>query len=298
MSNLNKKWIIAIVAFVVVIAVGSILLMWRSGHSKPEVKPIPEQESNQPKISTVGASVQGRGIKAYTYGRGKTDILFVGGMHGGYEWNSVVLAYDFMDYLVAHPDVIPNNLQITVIPSANPDGVFKIVGKEGRFAASEIPVAVDQSAGRLNADKVDLNRNFDCNWKSAGIWQNKPVSGGTSPFSEPEARAIRDFVQANHPVAAIFWHSQSGSVYASECNNGILPGTLDIMNAYAQASGYSAVKSFDSYAVTGDSEGWLASIDIPAITVELKTHQTVEWQQNLAGINALFEYFSRKSAVL
>ncbi|MDA1334643.1 MAG: hypothetical protein O2794_01340 [bacterium] len=48
---------------------------------------------------------------------------------------------------------------------------------------------------------------------------------------------------------------------------------------------------FDAYEITGDAEGWLASINIPAITVELKTHETIEWSQNKAGIEALFKYY-------
>ena len=64
------------------------------------------------------------------------------------------------------------------------------------------------------------------------------------------------------------------------------------MNVYVKSSGYPAVKSYDAYGLTGDAEGWLASIDIPAITVELKTHQTIEWDKNLAGIKKLLEYFS------
>ena len=139
---------------------------------------------------------------------------------------------------------------------------------------------------------MDLNRNFDCNWQPESTWRSKVVSAGSSAFSEPESRAIRDFVLQNRPVAAVFFHSQANAVYASECNNGVLPGTIAVMNAYAKAAGYQAVKSFDSYKVTGDAEGWLASIGIPAITVELKTHESVEWEKNLAGITALFSYFS------
>ena len=66
------------------------------------------------------------------------------------------------------------------------------------------------------------------------------------------------------------------------------------MKAYATAAGYPAVSSFDAYPVTGDAEGWLASINIPAITVELKTHETVEWEQNLAGVKALVSYYGQK----
>ena len=81
-------------------------------------------------------------------------------------------------------------------------------------------------------------------------------------------------------------------MYASECEDGILTETIDIMNVYADAAGYQAVEFFDAYEFSGDAEGWLASIGIPAVKVELKTHETIEWEQNLAGIKALFAYYS------
>lgn len=242
----------------------------------------------------IGKSVDGRSIDAYIYGSGPTHLLFVGGIHGGYEWNSVVLAYQFMDYLKAYPWFIPKNITIAVIPSANPDGVYRVVGKEGRFTALDIPTTIlPDGTGRFNADNVDINRNFDCKWQPKSTWKNNVVSAGTKPFSEPEAAAIRDFVSSFTPDGAVFWHSQANGVYASQCKTGILPKTLDIMNAYSQASGYNAIKTFDAYAVTGASEDWLASQDIPAITVELKTHTTVEWAQNLAGIKAIINYYSQ-----
>jgi hypothetical protein len=55
------------------------------------------------------------------------------------------------------------------------------------------------------------------------------------------------------------------------------------MTAYAKAGGYGAVPSFDAYPITGDAEGWLASIGIPAITVELETRTSIEWTRNLGG---------------
>jgi predicted deacylase len=245
-----------------------------------------------PKTEIIGSSVEGRAIEAYTYGDGERHLVFVGGMHGGYEWNSVLLAYRFLDYLGEHPDIIPGSLTVTVIPSANPDGVYRVVGKEGRFSAMDVSTDEDIVAeGRFNARGVDLNRNFDCKWKPEGTWRGRTVSAGSAPFSEPETLAIRDLVLRDHPDTVVFWHSQSNAVYASECEAGILSSTLDIMNAYARASGYSAVESFDAYEITGDAEGWLASIHIPAITVELSTHETVEWERNLAGIKALFSFF-------
>ncbi|MEK7180558.1 MAG: M14 family zinc carboxypeptidase [Patescibacteria group bacterium] len=291
-----KKPIVAIVLVLAVLGIGIFAFV---SLQKAEIPPVEETKNVGAKYKSIGTSVEGRTIESYTYGNGDTHLVFVGGVHGGYEWNSVLLSYQFMDYLDKNLDVIPNNVTVTVIPSANPDGVYRVVPKVGRFTVAD--VSTDEGilkSGRFNAHDVDLNRNFDCKWKPKSMWQAKTVSAGSEPFSEPEARALRDFVLENSPDAVVFWHSQANAVYASECEAGILPETLDIMNAYSRASGYPAVKSFDSYAITGDVEGWLASINIPAITVELKTHETVEWEQNLAGIKALFEYYSQETKVL
>ncbi len=251
-------------------------------------------ESGTPTV--IGNSVEGREIVAYTFGSGDTHLLFVGGVHGGYEWNSVYLAHEFIDYFTENPDAIPASLKVSVIPSANPDGLFAVIKKEGRFELSDTPTTPNTlGTGRFNANNVDLNRNFDCKWEPTSTWRSKTVSAGDAPFSEPEAVAIRDFVLTHNPRAVIFWHSQANAVYASECHEGVLPETLAIMNAYADASGYKPVATFDAYPVTGDAEGWLASINIPALTVELKSHETIEWQENLAGVKSMFSYYLNKN---
>lgn len=288
-----KWWLSALVIF------GALLLILSIREKEPPeivpIKPVVPVVVTGPKYQVIGTSVQGRKIESYTYGTGPTKVVFVGGIHGGYEWNSVLLAYQLSDYLKANPKIVPNNLSITVIPTINPDGVFAVTGKEGRFALAD--VSTDKqvlASGRFNADKVDLNRNFDCHWQATSTWQTKTVSAGTAPFSEPEAIAFRNFALKEKPVAVIFWHSQSNAIYASACENGILAGTLAMMDAYARASGYPAVKTFDSYAVTGAADDWLASINIPAMSVELQTHETVEWERNLAGFKSLLEYFTKR----
>jgi hypothetical protein len=277
-----------IVALILLVVIGGGIFLWNTW---PEKKPIQGPVvTPDPQIERVGTSVEGRAIEAFTYGTGARHLLFVGGIHGGYEWNSVVLAYRFIDHLASHPEIIPATLTVTVIPNLNPDGVYKVVGKEGRFTEADVPKE-DISEGRFNAHDVDLNRNFDCKWKPESTWRSKIVSAGTSAFSEPEARALRDFAVSHKPSAAVFWHSQANAVYASECEAGILLETLAIMNVYGKAAKYPTVESFDAYEVSGDAEGWLASINIPAITVELSTHETIEWEKNLAGVEALFAYF-------
>ena len=255
------------------------------------------QEIPRVKPEIIGTSVEGRELEAYTYGGGDTHLVFVGGIHGGYEWNSVLLAYTFIDYLETNPEILVDNLLVTVVPSANPDGLYAVVGKEGRFTAADVSESASNGLGRFNAHDVDLNRNFDCKWQPESTWRNNVVSAGTAPFSEPETQAIRDFVLEYDPDAVILWHSQANAVYPAECGRDISPETRDIMEAYARAAGYQALETFDAYEVTGSADGWLASIGIPALTVELKTHETIEWEQNLAGINALFEYYAQEAGV-
>jgi len=252
---------------------------------------VPAQDKTQ---TVIGKSVEGRDITAYHFGEGARKILFVGGLHGGYEWNTSLLAYEMMDYLKANPSAIPASVAVIVIPVLNPDGLYKVVGTTGPFTEGDVASSQDvQVSGRFNANNVDLGRNFDCNWQKDGVWQTKTVSGGSEVFSEPESRAIRDFVTSYKPDAVVVWYSAAGGVYASSCGGGILPETNTLTNLYATASGYTANKSFDFYKITGDMVDWLAKMNIPAISVLLSTHTDIEWDKNLAGIKAVLDHYGK-----
>ncbi len=285
---MSRRALFVCLVLIITVVLAGVLTFSRQA---PESAPLPAEPAGKSvafKRQVIGQSVEGRAIEAFTFGTGARELLFIGGIHGGYEWNSVLLAYQFIDYFSAQPEQVPSSLRVTIIPNLNPDGVYKVIKKEGRFALADVPSG-DASPGRFNAHNVDLNRNFACKWQAQSAWRGQPVSTGLAAFSEPESRALRDYVLASRPSAVVFWHSQAGAVYASECEAGILPETRAIMSAYAKAAGYQAVETFDAYPITGDAEGWLASIDVPAITVELTTHESVEWEQNLAGVRALLQ---------
>ena len=242
----------------------------------------------------IGTSTQGRAIMAYHFGEGDTELLFVGGIHGGYSWDTALVAYELMDYLAANPSAVPANERVTVIPVLNPDGLYKVVGTTGRFAAADVTAsAAVQAEGRFNANEVDLNRNFDCDWKTTAVWQNKTVSGGTAAFSEPESKAMQSYVETQKPDAVVVWYSAAGGVFASNCHNGTLPETTALTKLYADASGYKAYQSFVFYAVTGDMVNWLAKRAPPAISVLLTTHGQVEWDKNRAGIKAVLQHYAQ-----
>lgn len=296
-----KKTIIWLLLIIIIGVVGYFLMRSSGTDTEPVDQATTTPQNGQTGTTTaeqkettiIGESIEGRDIIAYHFGEGDTKLLFVGGLHGGYSWNTALVAYELMDYLKANPDAVPQNIQATVIPTANPDGLFKVTGKEGRFAKADVATSQDVVvSGRFNANNVDLNRNFDCDWQATGTWQNRSVSGGTSVFSEPESIAMRDYVNEYEPEAVLVWYSASGGVFASNCHEGILPETQALTDLYAQASGYPAYQTFDFYAITGDMVNWLAKEGIPAISVLLTTHDDTEWSKNQAGIDALLQNYA------
>ena len=252
-----------------------------------------EMSVENPSVVSIGQSAGGREILAYKHGNGEKEILFVGGIHGGYSWNTALLGYQLSDDLEANPETVPANVTATVIPVLNPDGLEKVVGTYAQFSASDFSsTESERVAGRFNANGVDLNRNFDCDWQSVGMWQSREVDGGASAFSEPESMAIRNYVTRNNVEAAVVYYSSAGGVFASSCFNGILSETRDLTNAYADASGYPAYEEFDFYEVTGDMVNWLAGIEIPAISILLSNHDDIEESKNIRGIKAVLDYYA------
>src|ERR1035437_2284564 len=119
-----------------------------SGNELASGTPATAQDKTQ---TVIGKSVGGRDIIAYHYGVGATEIIFVGGIHGGYSWNTALVAYQTMDYLKANPSVIPVNVKVTVIPVLDPDGLYKVVGTTTRFTMTDVSSSqAVQISGRFN----------------------------------------------------------------------------------------------------------------------------------------------------
>jgi hypothetical protein len=234
------------------------------------------EEVDRAPQEVIGKSVDGADIMAYHFGTGNKEILFVGGIHNGFAPNTVAVAEELISELEAGDISIPQGLMVTVIPNLNPD-------------ATNSPNTL---AGRLNKNGVDLNRNFDCEWNTQGTWNNTPVSGGSAPFSEPEADAVRDYVNANRISGAVVYYAADGGVYASNCGGTLSAEISTLTEVYAEASGYTANDEFNAYKISGDMTNWLAKNNIPTIGVLLSNYTSTEWPENKAGIEAVLNYFA------
>ena len=168
------------------------------------------------RVETIGETWEKREIVVVTItdeierAQEKPALFFTGTIHAR-EWIGIELAIAFAQYVdrnVHYDHAIQEALAqstIYLVPCANPDG----------FEYSRNHFSFWRKNRRQNADGsygVDLNRNFPIGFvKSKNPTSN--VYGGPEPFSEPETRALRDFVESHPNIAiALDYHSQ-GNVF-------------------------------------------------------------------------------------
>lgn len=222
----------------------------------------------------VGYSVQGRSLEVYKLGNGSIARMLIGGIHGGYEANTTGLVYLFLDHLRSHPELLPQQVTLYLMPVLNPDG---------------LAAGTDRVKGRLNANKVDLNRNWDYQWQpiaSHGPW---PVSAGSAPFSEPETRALRDFILRCDIQAGIFYHSAMSEVYPGAGHD--KSKTVELAKLMAELTGYRyAPEGIPGQITTGDAIDWLTSQGITAVEIDLSSHSELDWGTNLSALLAFLNW--------
>ena len=223
-----------------------------------------------PQTFIFGQSAEGRDLIAYRYGAGQFVIMLVGGIHTGFESNTIDLIFEIQEHFQNHPGTIEPDVTFILIPVLNPDGQQK-----GRVLA-----------GRFNGNDVDLNRNWGCGWSPDAFFNDRAVNAGSEAFSEPESSALGSLIQRINPASVIFYHSAANGVYAGNCgeNEADSDGLAAI---YGEASGYPYGTEFNSYPVTGTAPGWVDSIGIPALDVELASAEITEVERNLRAIIAV-----------
>ena len=223
---------------------------------------------------TIGQSVEGRSIEAHRFGQGRYKVVLVGDIHGGWEANTHEVARELLAHFEAHPEDVPDDVSLWIIPTLNPDGL-----------------AADT---RFNAHGVDLNRNADTDldgcvgndWSPTSYTSDgpQPGAGGAYPFSEPEARAARDFLADAHVV--VFYHSSAGAVFAGGCRDNA--SSLRLATTLATGTGYDfPEKGWTGYPITGGFNDYLADLGIAVAEVELTNHQDTEFERNLEGVQAV-----------
>jgi protein MpaA len=226
----------------------------------------------------IGYSVLKRPIEVYTFGQGESQYLIVAGIHGGYEGNTVDLANQLIVYISKHPEVISSGSTLYIIPDMNPDAVAR-----GRNADA-----------RVNADGVDLNRNFPtpnwtANWDHSNCWNDRPTTGGAYGGSEPETKAVMNFIVSHHLQAMISYHSAALGVFPG----GVPwePASKDLARRLGQATGYPYPPIDIGCVYTGTLADWAVENGVgAAVDMELTNHRDPDFDQNLKALKVLVNF--------
>jgi hypothetical protein len=224
----------------------------------------------------IGTSVGGRPIEAYRFGTGPVERLTVHGIHGGAEYNTIALADQLISDLTGHPEQVPAEVTLYIVRSLNPDGEAREHGP----------------GGRANDHGVDLNRNWGAYWKLKwnldGCWILTPVTGGPTPFSEPETVALRDFILEHHFSGLISYHSAALGIFAA--GQPPDPKSVRLAKAIAAVSDYRYPPIDTGCQYTGDLSDWTALQGIPSIDLELNTHNDPEFAINLKVLDTFLKW--------
>lgn len=227
--------------------------------------------------TVLGKSVADRNIELFRFGTGETARLIIAGIHGGNEGNTVLLAYQLIDYVAAHPAIIPLNLTLYIVPDLNPDGYAR-----GRTLE-----------GRVNDNGVDLNRNWPWNWQKewplGGCWDYRPITSGPFALSEPETRWLYRFIYQHPEIdALISYHAAALGIFS-----GGVPDyrpSINLAKTLAGVSEYQYPPVDTHCTMTGDLTDWAATEHIAGVDIELHNFRDTDWEENLAILKAFLQF--------
>lgn len=169
-------------------------------------------------VETIGKSFEGRDLKVIKISNGvsngKRKIWIDAGLHAR-EWIGPSTAMYFINKLVTSAgkdeavDQILNKYDIVILPLANPDGYeyTHTTNRMWRKTRSQT-----NSRWGYICRGTDPNRNWSFKWGTGGSSSNpcSDIFAGPSPFSEPETKAMSQYILKNGPWDMyISFHSYS-----------------------------------------------------------------------------------------
>ena len=227
-------------------------------------------------VHTIGRSLCGRDITAYSLGNYKSIVLFASGFHAQ-EWLTSLVILRFLERMceslskkqkLSGVDISSALMSkgITIIPCVNPDGTEIVLNgpdTAGKYADFVKVISKgDLSSWNANARGVDLNHNFDAGWEilrqmetEEGITGPSPRRyGGHGPHSEPETRSLVKFCERNNISHAFAIHSQGEEIYWSY-GESTPENSRTMADIFSVCSGYTLVEN-EGLASHGGFKDW------------------------------------------
>ena len=221
-------------------------------------------------IYEIGRSVMEKPIFCIKSGEGRKKLLLVGAHHGLESLTSALILRFLREYAkTAARGVhlfgenvrgLSEKVTVYAVPMLNPDGVnlaihgIKLGNSYHRSLISKTGVCRFKGKWQANANGVDINHNYDADWKRVKGYPCAKKYAGEYPESEPETKAVTDFIRREKFDALIAFHSQGKEIYCDFCGMERAEAN-EIAEKMAQKSGY-AVKKPQGTASFGGLKDW------------------------------------------
>lgn len=236
----------------------------------------------------IGKSLEQRPITCYRFGNGPRKVLFCAGIHGN-EVGMIKFAQHVIRFLDLSSEKF-SRCTFYVLPCLNPDGYHLARKHPGYFS--------DGRVGRFNANGVDLNRNFDApSFTRESVWahgknytENTQVFCGNFPFSEPESRALQEFIFQEDIRILYMLHNRGADVVSS-------PDTVaqELAKIYVARTGFRLIseKEWQALELHGTVKEWAQLHDISYVEVEGITRWGSDWKRQRAALTASLEWLDQ-----
>ncbi len=204
----------------------------------------------------------------------KIPAIFYVGCHHAREHLSVEVPLMFAQYLVqnygkdANITRLVDTREIFISPILNPDGhTYDFKGNKG----NGVMWRKNRRDNKDGTYGVDLNRNYGFMWGTGGSSKDtsSDVYMGTTPFSEPETQALRDFVSSKahrmkvllsfHTFSELIlypWGHTFDKIGAKAGNKEDLPVFEKMARTMAGWNKYKPQQSSELYIASGDTTDW------------------------------------------
>lgn len=174
---------------------------------------------------SIGKSVMNKEIPCLKIGAGEKKLLLSGAYHG-LEYLTSAFLIKFLTNYAYHikANHLPESeffskVTLYVVPMVNPDGVdiavngLDITNPYHRRLISMVGIHSFNNVWQANARGVDLNHNYDAKWQMTVEKPSPSKYGGEYIESEPETRAVVDFIRNENFDMLLAFHSQGKEIY-------------------------------------------------------------------------------------
>ena len=242
-------------------------------------------------VSSIGNSILENAIPLISIGKGNKNVIYIGGHHG-MEWITSALLIQFInDYCENYRNgsrtfdistrVLFETRRMHIIPMLNPDGIdYCIHGVNEKNILKDRLVKMnknsyDFSNWQANARGIDLNHNYSVGFseykkieKELGLYNgaNSKYSG-EFPESEPETKALCNFVRYIKPELAITLHTQGEEIFYTSGEHSAT-NSIPILKTISRLTGYQISMPAGTAKYGGFTEWFIDEFDKPSFTIE------------------------------